>query len=135
MLYQAKLLQEAPSYQCFASPVTVNCHFHIIRKWWPSSILVFCLFSCKTNWHKLRKVYWIWQETVWLIHHYVGDLRAELPDVNINMGIQIITVRDSLLFKLHWTIHSGSILKVHTSHFNHCTIRSWAKIWQILRII
>ena len=31
--------------------------FHIIQKWWPLSIFMFCPFSHEINWHKLRKVY------------------------------------------------------------------------------
>ena len=61
---------------CFACLVTSGGHFYIIRKWRPSSIFVFCPFSPKKNWHKLRKVYWIWQvATVRLIKHNVGALR------------------------------------------------------------
>ena len=62
--------------KCFARPGTVGGHFRNIRKWRPPSILVFCPFSRLTNWHKLRKVYWIWQvATARSINHSVGALK------------------------------------------------------------
>ena len=67
--------------------------FSYHTKWRTSSIFLFCPFSCKNNWHKLRKVYWIWH---WSIDSQIDKpqrgrpKRAELPDVNINTGVQLI---------------------------------------------
>ena len=52
-------------------------NFCIIWKWQTSNfIFVFCLLSHEKNWHKLRKVYWIWPiGTVRSINHNVGILK------------------------------------------------------------
>ena len=75
-------------------------YLRIIWKWQTSSIFVFWQFSPeKKNWHKLRKVYWIWQVANSQTDKPQGECpkRAELPDVNINTGMQSInTERASL---------------------------------------
>ena len=57
---------------------------YIVQKWWNLGIFVFCLFSCeKKNWHKLKKLNWIWHVvTARPINHNVGALKkTELLDV------------------------------------------------------
>ena len=91
----------------------------LIRKWRLWSIFVFCPFYCEKNWHKLRKLFWIWQvATVRSINHNVGcPKRAELPDVNINTGPQSInTERGSL----KWTPN------IHLGVISHGHIISWS---------
>ena len=72
------------------------------NRWWPFSYhtklvdfedLMLCPFSHEKSWHKLRKVYWIWQLSS---DSQINKLQrgcpktSELPDVNINTGVQSI---------------------------------------------
>ena len=67
-----KMLKTLPILMLCAPSNRRRC---IIRKWRTSSIFVFCPFSFE-NWHKLRKVYWIWQiATVRSINYKVGALK------------------------------------------------------------
>ena len=52
---------------------------------------VLSVFSWKI-WHKLRKVYWIWQVAVVTSINCRRPERAELPDVNINTGVHLISL-------------------------------------------
>ena len=64
-------LKNLSQYWCSARLVTVGDHFRIIRKW-----CFACFLVKKKNWHKIRKVYWIWRvATVRSINHNVGTLK------------------------------------------------------------
>ena len=71
--------------------------------WWPFlSIFMFCLFSCETNWHKLRTMYWIWQVlTVRLINHNVSTQESWAARcIYINTGMQSIDTERASLMEL-----------------------------------
>ena len=64
--------------------------FRIIRKWRRTSCIFVTKFSfsCAKNWHKLRKVYWIYSQIDKLQCGRLKTSWAELPYVNINTGAE-----------------------------------------------
>ena len=79
--------------------ITVGNHFCIVWKWWTPSIFVFCLFppeKIDTNSEKCIE-YGKYCSDRQINKPQCGHpKRAELPDVNINTGVQSINTEEPL---------------------------------------